>query len=100
MSEDPFAQVQRISSEILSGQEITVLANGEDYYAFAVVSAEGIRSTLPPVWVDPKASDQQVRTKLSREFRRAFDPDSEPGDLSIPGLQDEGKEEIIARPNL
>jgi hypothetical protein len=101
MSEDTtFAQVQRISSEILSGQEITVVAHGENYYAFAIVSAKGIRSTLPPVWVEPQASDLQVRTKLSREFRRAFDPDADPDDLSIPGLQNEGKEEVIARSNL
>jgi hypothetical protein len=76
----------RISAEILSGYRIGVAPKGEDYYAFEIVGQDGTASGLPPVWVDPHASDAEIRAKLTREFRLAFDPDSEPGDLSVPGL--------------
>jgi hypothetical protein len=37
-------------------------------------------------------SEDEIRRKLQREFRLASDPDSEPDDLSVPGLGTEGRE--------
>jgi len=91
MRDDTLTKVKRISSEILSGRTINVVANGDDYYAIEAVNADGLVSTWPPVWIDSKATEDQIRAKLSDEFRRASDPASDPDDLSVPGLHNEGK---------
>jgi hypothetical protein len=89
MPDNPLTRLNRIASEILPGRQIETTARGEDYYVFAITGTHGSRSAFPPVWIDPKASDQQVREKLSREFEQALHPDSSPDDLSVPNLQTE-----------
>jgi hypothetical protein len=90
MSESFLTRLDRITSEILPGK-IRTESRGENYYTFEVADAAGNRSALPPVWIDPAASDQQIRDKLKREFQQAFHPDSSPDDLSVPNLQSERK---------
>ncbi|MES1258518.1 MAG: hypothetical protein ABUS51_08805 [Acidobacteriota bacterium] len=68
-----------------------MISRGEGYYAFDWTDAAGHRSILPRVWIAPHAGDGEIREKLSDEFRRDFYPDSDPDDLSIPGLQAESK---------
>ena len=84
---------KQLSGEILSGRNVIVTSEDEDYYGFELAGSPGApASNLPRVWIDPHSSDRQVKEKLSAEFRRAFDPNSEPDDLSIPGLRDEGRQ--------
>jgi hypothetical protein len=96
MSDNPLTRLNRIASEILPGQQIETTARGEDYYVFEITGAQGSRSSLPPVWIDPRASDDQVKVKLSREFAQAFHPDSSPDDLSVPNLHTEANQPKIA----
>jgi hypothetical protein len=96
MSDNSLTRLRRIASEILPGRQIETTARGEDYYVFVITGEQGSRSALPPVWIDPNASDHQVKEKLSREFERAFHPDSSPDDLSVPNLQTEANRPKIA----
>jgi len=96
MSDNPLARLNRIASEILPGQQIETTVRGEDYYVFEINGAQGSRSAFPPVWIDPNASDRQVKDKLSSEFDQAFHPDSSPDDLSVPNLQTEANQPKIA----
>ncbi len=89
-------RLNRIASEILPGRQIETTARGEDYYVFEITGAQGTRSAFPPVWIDPNASDHEVQGKLSREFERAFQPDSSPDDLSVPNLQTEADHPEVA----
>jgi hypothetical protein len=90
MSESFLTRLDRISSEVLPGK-IRMEARGENYYVFEVADADGNKSALPPIWIDPGGSDHQIRDKLAREFEQAFHPDSSPDDSSVPNLQTEGK---------
>jgi len=92
----PLTRLNRIASEILPGRQIETSSCGEDYYIFEIAGAEGFRSAFPPVWIDPHANDHEVKDKLSREFERAFHPDSSPDDLSVPSLQTEANQPKIA----
>lgn len=92
MPDDTLTKVKRISSEILSGRNVNVGENGDDYYAIEAVNPDGALSTWPPVWIEPNSTEDQIRVKLSDGFRRAADPDSDPGDLSVPGLKNEGRQ--------
>ena len=96
MSDNSLTRLNRIASEILPGRQIETTARGEDYYVFEITGAQGSRSAFPPVWIDPNASDHQVKDKLSREFEQAFHPDSSPDDLSVPNLQTEANRPEIA----
>jgi hypothetical protein len=89
MSENPLTRLSRIASEVLPGQQIEATARGEDYYVFEMTGARESRSALARVWIDPNASDDQVKDKLAREFEQAFHPESSPDDLSVPNLQTE-----------
>jgi len=91
MSDTLLTRLKQIASDILPGQKIETSARGEGYYVFEVVDASGARSTLPPVWIDPEAGDRQIHEKLSRAFEQAYNPDSAPGDLSVPNIQVEEK---------
>jgi hypothetical protein len=97
MSDNSLTRLNRIASEILPGQQIETTARGEDYYVFEITGAQGSRSAFPPVWIDPNASDHQVKDKLSREFEQAIHPDSSPDDLSVPNLQTEANQPKIAK---
>jgi len=93
MPDDTLTKVKQISSEILSGRNVRVVANCEDYYAVEALNPDGALSTWPPLWVDPHSTEDQIRAKLSYEFRQASDPDSDPDDLSVPNLQTEGRQQ-------
>jgi len=93
MQDDTLTKVKRICSEILSGRNVRVGANGDDYYAIEAVNPDGALSTWPPVWIAPHATEDQIKTKLSDGFRQASDPDSDPDDLSVPNLQTEGRQQ-------
>jgi hypothetical protein len=97
MSDNPLTRLKRIASEILPGGQIETTARGENYYVFVITGAEGSRSALPPVWIDPKASDREVRDKLSREFEQNLHPESSPDDLSVPNLRTEADRPKIAK---
>jgi hypothetical protein len=84
-------RVETIAAGLLKGEKVHVDAKGEDYYAFSLVNDQGVASTIPPVWIDPRASDDEIRKKLGHEFQLAFNPDAEPGDLSVPNLRTEAK---------
>ena len=96
MANIPLERLNRIASEILPGRHVETTARGEDYYVFEAAVAQGLRSPFPPVWIDPNASDHEVQGKLSREFERAFQPDSSPDDLSVPNLQTEADHPEVA----
>jgi hypothetical protein len=96
MSDNSLTRLNRIASEILPGQQIEATARGEDYYVFVITGAQGLLSAFPQVWIDPNASDQQVKDKLSREFEQAFHPNSSPDDLSVPNLQTEANRPKLA----
>jgi hypothetical protein len=91
MSQETFDTVKRVAAEILPDRQTRVSAEGEDYYSFEASDSQGMTSTLPRVWIAPGSSDNEIRNKLRHEFRLAFDPDSEPDDLSVPGLATEGR---------
>jgi hypothetical protein len=95
MPHEIFDTVKRVTDEILPDRQTRVTAEGEDYYSFEVRDADGTKSTLPKVWIAPKTTEEEIRYKLRREFRLAFDPDSEPDDLSVPGLATGGQENIF-----
>jgi hypothetical protein len=97
MSDNPLTRLNRIASEILPGRQIETTARGQHYYVFEVTGPEKSKWAFPPIWIDPNASDQQVKSKLSREFQEAFHPDSSPGDLSVPNLQTEANRPTIAK---
>jgi hypothetical protein len=92
MPADRLTQIEHVASDLLEGQRVHAIPKGEYYYAFEITNRQGARSMLPPVWIDPSASDEQLKDKLSAEFRRTFRPESDPDDLSVPGLQTEGKQ--------
>jgi hypothetical protein len=92
VSDNSLTRLNRIAAEILPGRQIETTARGEDYYVFEISGAHGSRSALPRVWIDPDATDQQVKEKLAREFEGAFHPDSSPDDLSVPNLQTEANQ--------
>jgi len=96
MANIPLERLNLIASDILPGRHVETTARGEDYYVFEAAVAQGLRSPFPPVWIDPHASDQQVKYKLSREFEQAFRPDSSPDDVSVPNLQTEANQPRIA----
>jgi hypothetical protein len=91
-------RVETIAAGLLKGEKVHVDAKGEDYYAFSLVNDQGVASTIPPVWIDPRASDDEIRKKLGHEFQLAFNPDAEPGDLSVPNLRTEAKRPDRRRP--
>jgi hypothetical protein len=97
VSDNSLTRLNRIASEILTGKQIETIARGEDYYVFEIADAQGSRSAVPPVWIDPQANDHQVKDKLAREFERAFHPDSSPDDLSVPNLQTEANQPKTAK---
>jgi len=91
MPDDIFTRLGKLATEVLNGQPTEVRASGEDYYVFTVTNAQGVQSSLPAIWIAPGATDTQIRAKLADEFQQALYPDAEPGDLSVPNLQTEGK---------
>jgi hypothetical protein len=100
MFDNPLTRLNRIASEILPGQRVEATARGEDYYVFEITGAQGSRSAFPPVWIDPNASDHQIKVKLSREFEQAIHPDGSPDDLSVPNLQTEANQPKIAEESI
>ncbi|MDQ1472247.1 MAG: hypothetical protein QOJ99_3727 [Bryobacterales bacterium] len=90
MPDNLLTRLDQISSEVLPGK-IRTEARGENYYVFEMTDAAGTRSALPPIWIDPRGTDQQIRDKLRRELEQALHPESGPDDSSVPNLQTEGK---------
>jgi hypothetical protein len=90
MKDQTVNQLKTIASELLPGEEVAVIANGEDYYTVEVVMADGRKSNFPPVWLPQTASEQQIKAKLSHAFHEHLHPESDPDDLTVPNLQTEG----------
>ncbi len=90
MADEFLARVRKIAAEVLNAGNVETTARGEGYYAFSFDTGAG-RSSLPPVWIEPGASEAEIREKLERAFSQDFYPDSAPDDLSVPGLATEGK---------
>jgi hypothetical protein len=91
MPDDFLGRVRKIAAEVSESKAVEVSDKGEGYYAFEITDPEGAGSRLPPIWIAPGTSDQQIKDKLSREFHQAFHPESDRDDLSVPNLQTEGK---------
>ncbi len=89
MADTLLTRLDKITSEIFPGTVRTEV-RGEDYYVFEMTDARGTKSILPPIWIDPGASDQQIRDKLRLELEQAFHPESSPDDASVPNIQTEG----------
>ena len=85
-------RIKAIAGELLEGQQVEVTPNGEDYYTVACILEDGRKSNFPPVWISPSSSDQQIHEKLQREFTQSLSPETAPDDLSVPNLQNEGKQ--------
>jgi hypothetical protein len=90
MADNFLTRLGRISSEVLPGKIRTVV-RGENYYVFEMTDAQGTTSALPPIWLDPKGSDQQIKDKLRGELERALHPETSPDDSSVPNMQTEGR---------
>ena len=90
MSENLIARLDRISSEVLHGTT-RIETLGENYYTFEVTDAQGMKSALPHIWIDPEESDGQIQTKLARAFQEALQPELGRDDSSVPNLRTEGR---------
>jgi len=91
MSGDFVKRLSEIASDLLPGEQVEVSAHGEDYYTIAGTGKDGRKSNFPPVWLPASFSEGQIRDKLALEFRQNLEPDAEPGDLSVPNLENEGR---------
>ena len=90
MPETLLNRLGRIAPEALGGQtRIEVL--GEDYYTFAITDAQGAKSVLPHIWIDPNTSDHQIQDKLRLALETALHPETLPDDSSVPDLRTEGR---------
>ena len=90
MSNNLLNRLERIAPGALSGQA-RVEALGENYYTFAITNAQGTKSVLPHLWIDPDGSDQQIQEKLRLALQTALHPETLPDDASVPDLRTEGK---------
>ena len=94
MTNDVVTRLTTMASRLLKDEAVEVSSNGEGYYTIAGTSPDGRTSNFPPIWISPSASDQQIMDKLSHEFAQNLNPDSaDPDDLSIPNLQNEGRQQ-------
>jgi hypothetical protein len=91
MPEELLSRIERLAADAAGSGTVKVTANGEGYYTIEHIAAEGTRATFPPVWIDPASGDGKIREKLARAFAQALHPESAPDDVSVPGLQTQGR---------
>lgn len=88
MAEEFHKRLERIAAGILPGcAHIEPL--GDDYFTFEMTGDDGTKSALPHVWINPNASDNQLRDKLRRAYQEALHPETLPDDASVPDLRTE-----------
>jgi hypothetical protein len=90
MNDDFPSRLRKISADILPGtarQE----NSGENYYVFEMMDSQSAKTSLPPIWLNPDATDRQIREKLARALEDSLHPETMPGDASVPSLKTEGR---------
>jgi hypothetical protein len=83
-------RLERIAADVFPGQT-QIHALGENYYTFAIADAQGTKSVLPRIWIDPDTSDHQIQDKLRLALQTALHPETLPDDSSVPDLRTEGR---------
>ncbi len=89
MNDDFLRRLRKISADVLPGAVRQGNA-GENYYVFETIDNQGAKTTLPPIWLNPDATDRQIREILARTLEESLYPETMPGDASVPTLKTEG----------
>jgi hypothetical protein len=50
-----------------------------------------ISADVPPIWLNPDATDPPIREKLARTLEESIHPETIPDDASVPTLKTEGR---------
>jgi|HubBroStandDraft_1064217.scaffolds.fasta_scaffold683532_2 hypothetical protein len=90
MNDDFPSRVGKISADLLPGT-VRQRNAGENYYVFEMIDNQGANTILPPIWLNPDATDQQIREKLARTLEELLHPETMPDDASVPTLKTEGR---------
>ena len=92
MRDDFLTRLRKISADVLPGTIRPTMA-AENYYIFEMTDSGGAKTTLPPIWLDPAATDRQIHDKLARTLEESLHPETIPDDASVPTLQTKGQQE-------
>jgi hypothetical protein len=92
MHDDFLTRLRKISADVLPGTVRPTIAR-ENYYVFEMTDSDGVKTTLPPIWLDPAATDGQIHQKLAKTLEESLHPETMPDDASVPTLQTEGRRE-------
>ena len=90
MNDDFLSRLRKISADTLPGAVRQGNA-GENYYVFEMIDNQGAKTTLPPIWLNPDATDRQIREKLARTLEESLHPETLPDDAAVPTLKTEGR---------
>lgn len=90
MHDDFLTRLRKISADVLPSTVRPGIA-GENYYTFEMTDSQGVKTTLPHIWLDPAATDQQIHDKLARTLEESLHPETMPDDASVPTLETEGR---------
>jgi hypothetical protein len=89
MDDDFLSRLGKISADVLPGA-VRQRNAGENYYVFEIDN-QGTKTTLPPIWLNPDATDRDIREKLARTLEESLHPETMPCDASVPTLKTEGR---------
>lgn len=88
MDEEFLGRLRKISREVVTVRQGN---SGENYYVFEMIDDRGAKTTLPPIWLEPGATDREIREKLARTLHQSLHPETIPDDASVPSLKTEGR---------
>jgi hypothetical protein len=88
MDEDFLNRLRKISADVVTVRQGNAR---ENYYVFEMIDNRGSKTTLPPIWLEPAATDREIREKLARTREESLHPETIPDDASVPTLKTEGR---------